>query len=90
MRDMCQAESQLGDHLYTTVYTRPWRRCFRKTFWLRCWKCDLRIEDPRPSCRKVGHDWVKIYGDLRIAVGTDEICIKCKKPNHHWSILDED
>ena len=31
------------------VFTRPLRRLFRKTYWLRCWDCDLR-EGP------FGHD----------------------------------
>jgi hypothetical protein len=34
------------DHMYVVVYTRPWRRWFRKTNVLRCWHCDLRVIEP--------------------------------------------
>ena len=33
-------------HLYVLVYHRPWRRWFRKTQVLRCWRCDLRLSEP--------------------------------------------
>ena len=35
-----------GRHLLVMVYTRPWRRFFRKTNELRCWECDLIVRDP--------------------------------------------
>lgn len=34
------------EHLYCVVYYRPWYRWFRKTKVLRCWLCDLRVEEP--------------------------------------------
>jgi hypothetical protein len=33
-------------HLPVVTYRRPWRRWWRKTYSLRCWTCDLRIEEP--------------------------------------------
>lgn len=38
----CSDES--CDHMPTVVYTRPWRRLWRKTFLVRCWMCDLKIQ----------------------------------------------
>jgi hypothetical protein len=43
----CPAEIRYGEakHLFIVVYHRPWRRFFRKTNVLRCWKCNLRISE---------------------------------------------
>jgi len=42
----CAAIRNYGDHLYAHSYSRPWWNLFRKTYWLRCWHCDLRVMDP--------------------------------------------
>lgn len=42
----CEAVKKYGDHLYTVVYRRSWRKFFRKTYVLRCWKCEIEIEEP--------------------------------------------
>lgn len=34
------------EYCLTVVYKRPIRRYFRKTFVIRCWYCNLEIEDP--------------------------------------------
>jgi len=35
-----------GRHLLVTIYSRPWRRFFRKTYEIRCWECDVKIVEP--------------------------------------------
>lgn len=42
----CYAVETWGDHIYAVTYTRPWRRGFRKTRWLQCWHCDLKVMEP--------------------------------------------
>lgn len=34
------------------VFTRPWWRLFRKTFWSRCWFCDVK-----ERCYANGSTW---------------------------------
>jgi hypothetical protein len=35
-------------HILVTVYERPWWNWFRKTFSLRCWKCDIVMWEHNP------------------------------------------
>jgi hypothetical protein len=42
----CPAVACYGSHLDVVVFTHPLRRFFRKTYVLRCWRCDLRIMEP--------------------------------------------
>jgi hypothetical protein len=69
--------SEWCDHILTTTYSRPWRRLFRKTYWLRCWYCNLRVEEPHVSCRKVGHHLVRVYGDGLIHMKGNARCTQC-------------
>lgn len=38
MQDEC-------DHILVITYRRPWRRLFKMTYIIRCWFCDLKIEE---------------------------------------------
>lgn len=40
------SECEREGHQIALTFGRPWQRLWRKTFYLRCWSCDLKVETP--------------------------------------------
>lgn len=58
---LCPEKAGYAQHLIVRVYCHPIRRYFRKTWYIKCLKCDLKVEETIPGRGR----WVA-YEQLRI------------------------
>jgi hypothetical protein len=56
-----------GDrHLYALTYRRRWRDALRKTYWIRCWECDLNEGPFTTRDEAMAAEWAIEHAMLRV------------------------